>query len=97
METVCEDKVVFFSKADCDFCEKLESDLKALDISYTKVLVTDVVKPLLIAHTSCLSVPQLFIGKKFIGGYREFSVLCATNRLEAELHAIGHKPPQYDF
>jgi glutaredoxin len=99
MDRISPSTVVYFSHPNCPFCDKLESDLLSLEIKFEKVLLTDENRNELIALTNCKTVPQLFIGKKFIGGYREFCVLCSSNfdQLVQELVSIGHPAPKYDF
>ena len=97
MDCISQFPIVFFSKTDCHYCVKLEDDLISLGIKdYKKVMVTEQNRDDLIATTNCKTVPQLFIGGKYIGGYTEFSRLCATQQIDTLLEPFGIKPT-YDF
>lgn len=67
--------VVFFSKDQCRYCDLLEEDLSSLHIPFKKIKIEDKFKEELIEFTSLKTVPQLFIGGQFIGGYSEFTKL----------------------
>ena len=83
------DTVVFFSKSECPNCDKLQSDLVSIGIPFKKVTLESHLRDDLVEYTKCKTVPQLFIGGKFIGGYREFTTLCGTGKLEALLEPYG--------
>lgn len=79
-----EEPVVIFSKENCVYCVLLQKDLDSMQIPYKKVMIdnNNNIKEKLIEFTKCKTVPQLFIGGKFIGGYNDFSRICGTGRLE---------------
>lgn len=81
--------VVFFSKENCVYCDMLETDLISMEIPYKKVMLTNNIRSALVEYTKCLTVPQLFIGGVFHGGYKEFSTLSGTGRLESLLSKFG--------
>jgi glutaredoxin 3 len=77
--------VVFFSKPNCPYCIKLEADLASMQVAYLKVVLENRLRDALIELTSQKTVPQLFIGGVFVGGYDNFSTMCATGMLDALL------------
>lgn len=81
--------VVFFSKSDCPYCVTLQNDLVNMQIPYEKIMLTSNLRESLIELTGCKTVPQLFIGGKFVGGYKEFSTLCGTGKIEQLLSHYG--------
>jgi glutaredoxin 3 len=95
---VNEQAVVVFSKENCVYCVLLQKDLDSMQIPYKKVMIDNNtnIKEQLIEFTKCKTVPQLFIGGKFIGGYNDFTRLCGTGRLE-QLLAPFNIPVNIDF
>lgn len=85
LEHINSQVVVFFSKQDCSYCDKMEVDLKCMLIPYKKVYVDDTFKHDLLDHTKVKYLPQLFIGGNYIGGYSEFATMCANGKLETLL------------
>lgn len=84
--------VIFFSKDDCPYCDKLADYLTELRITpFKKVMLESDIREALIEMTSCKTVPQLFINGKFIGGYTDF-VKITPQRLEQLLAPIGITP-----
>ena len=90
-------KVFFFSKPNCIYCDKLQQQLEYLSIPYEKVLLEDstLIQDLVII-TGHRTFPQLFFGTEFIGGFSEFEKLCYTNKIEEKLMPLGIKP-ELDF
>ena len=89
----CDKPALFFTKANCHYCTKLQASLEVLEVPYEKVTVDDNNRDALIAITDCKPVPQLFIGKEktFIGGYAEFERLLLRDpqRLQAFVQPYG--------
>lgn len=88
------DPVVFFSKQECPYCDMLEADLEAMHIPFKKVNLDSNninIRDALLDITKCKTVPQLFIGGIFKGGYKEFTALCGTGKLESLLEPFGIK------
>lgn len=83
--------VVFFSKKECPYCVHLEKDLESLEIPFQKLMLDNEthLRDMLIEFTSCKTVPQLFIGGKFVGGYKEFTTLCGTGKINSYLAPLG--------
>jgi glutaredoxin 3 len=77
--------VVFYSKDNCPYCDYLQADLEKLKIPYKKVTITSTNRQALIEFTKCKTVPQLFIGGSFAGGYQQFVQLLTTGKLKTLL------------
>lgn len=90
-DIISEYPLIFFSKEECPFCDKLEADLLSIGLGayYKKVMLESDLREELIELTKCKTVPQLFIGGKFVGGYKEFSILCGTGGIEKLLKPLG--------
>lgn len=84
--------VLFFSNANCSYCDLLEEDMVSMNIPYKKVMLETYIRNDLVSLTKCKTVPQLFIGGKFIGGYKEFSTLCGTGKIISILEQYGITP-----
>lgn len=91
---ISKDSVVVFSKDECHYCDKLVADLTAMCIPFQKYNLNDLtdIKDELVIMTGCKTVPQLFIGGAFIGGYQDFAKLCSVGKLEKLLQPIGITP-----
>lgn len=81
--------VVFFSKDECPHCVALSNDLDSLQLPYRKVMLESDLRESLIELTGCKTIPQLFIGGRFVGGYKEFTTLCGTGRINQLLAPFG--------
>jgi len=91
LNIVNSDPVVFFSKHECPYCDMLEADLEAMHVPFKKVILDNNIRDALLDLTKCKTVPQLFIGGVFKGGYKEFTALCGTGKLESLLEPFGIK------
>lgn len=89
----CAKPALFFTKANCHYCNKLQTSLEILEIPFEKVTVDEHNREALIALTNCKTVPQLFLGrdKVYIGGYIEFESLLRSepNRLKGYVEPYG--------
>jgi monothiol glutaredoxin len=86
------DRVIFFSREECIYCDRMAQDLEHLEIPFEKITVPrdDVAaRDTLVSMTKLKSFPQLFIAKEFIGGYDSFTKLLMTNQLQVKLAKIG--------
>ena len=93
---VCEElssKVFFFSKDGCVLCDKLESQLRYMNIPHQKVKLSNAEEIAeLVSITSYKMFPQLFFGTHFVGGFSDFEKLCYTNQLAKKLEPLGINP-----
>ena len=86
------DSVVFFSKDECPHCVSLENDLSSMSIPYKKVMLESDLREKLVEYTNHKTVPQLFIGGSFIGGYSEFVRLANSGSINRLLKPLGIVP-----
>lgn len=67
--------IKIYSKPDCDWCDKAKQLLNDMQIPYKEYIYeTDYTKEELknlIGHDKKLTVPQIFINNKYVGGYQE--------------------------
>lgn len=79
-EIVLSNDIVLISKNNCIFCTKLKDLLKEIGVDMSNVLVLNIQDdPKAFADladevmdiTSCSTFPQLFVGRKFVGGYKD--------------------------
>jgi len=70
-------KVVIYSKSYCPFCDRAKNLFKSKGVNYEEISVDD--QPELYsslkAKTGMMTVPQIFIDDKLIGGFSELSAL----------------------
>ena len=76
--------VKMYSKQVCPYCDRAKALLKGKGISYEEIMVDG--KPEIYTklkeQTGHMTVPQIFIGDKFIGGFSELSALNASGELD---------------
>lgn len=67
--------IKIYSKPDCDWCDKAKQLLNDMQIPYKEYIYeVDYTKEELknlIGHDKKLTVPQIFINNKYVGGYQE--------------------------
>jgi glutaredoxin 3 len=73
----------------CGYCTMAKRLLRSREIPYEEFDVSQdhEVRAWLVKTTGQRTVPQIFIGEKSVGGYRELSALARSGQLEALLHA----------
>jgi glutaredoxin 3 len=66
-------KAILWSKYHCTFCEQAKSLLKMKGIDYEERKIGDgwTKEELLEAVPNARTVPQIFIGEEYVGGYDE--------------------------
>lgn len=86
------DKVYFFSRPGCIYCDKLSNELQICNIPYEIITIekenTESTTQL-VERTSHKTFPQLFIGQEFIGGYDAFIKLIISRKLVDKLEPLG--------
>lgn len=67
-------KIVYYSRPNCVYCDRLESFLKTKEISATKlVLDVDFTREELLAKVpKATTFPVVLVDDKFIGGFTQF-------------------------
>ena len=77
-------KVKIYTKSHCPYCEAAKRLLQAKGVSYEEIDVTDDFDKLagLAGKTGHQTVPMIFIGEKFVGGFDELEELEHSGKLE---------------
>lgn len=76
-------KVVIYTKEYCPYCQAAKQLLSDKEISFEEVDVTheEGVLEKLIEKTRHQTVPQVFIGERFVGGFQELKALDQSGEL----------------
>ena len=82
--------VVVYSKVPCAYCVQAKNLLEARGIAFKEIDLTGDYSAIaeLAGRTGMLTLPQIFVGDTFIGGYTETSAADKTGKL-AELLATA--------
>ena len=77
-------KIILYSKAHCPYCEGAKQLLQEKGVAFQEIDVTDDEKKLaeLVKRTNHQTIPQIFIGGKFIGGFQELQALDESGELD---------------
>ena len=84
-------KIVVYSSANCGYCRAAVQYLKS--VKNRTVEVIDLTgdweaRKALIARTSHRTVPQIFIGETFVGGFNELRALDSAGKLDLLLSQV---------
>lgn len=84
MEGVDMEKVVIYSKENCSYCVMAKKLLEHKGCKYLEIRVDYDEEQLkkMIEITSRRTVPQIFIGEKYIGGFDDLSALNEKGELD---------------
>lgn len=91
-------RVFFFSRDTCPYCDKLAHELTQMHVPFHKITIPiedAQAKTNLVSFTNCTTFPQLFVGSTFVGGYSAFIGLVMTNQLQelfAKVNIILNDP-----
>lgn len=70
-------EIKIYTKNYCPFCDRAKALFKGKNVSFSEIKVDD--QPELYTElkqkTGMMTVPQIFIGEKLIGGYTELAAL----------------------
>jgi glutaredoxin 3 len=81
-------KVVVYTTPYCPFCLRAKLLLKNKDVAFEEVDVSDdALREELVARTHWRTVPQIFVGEEFVGGYDELQALEDDGKLDPMLAA----------
>ena len=86
------DKVVVFSTQNCGYCRAAThflKEVKGVDAEVVDLTGDWLARKALIAETGHRTVPQIFIGETFIGGFDELRALDARGELDLLLSQVG--------
>lgn len=80
--------VVLYTTPACPYCNAAKELLHRKKVSFREIDVSDDAKlDALIRRTGWKTVPQIFIGDRMIGGYRELTTLESEGKLDRLLSA----------
>jgi glutaredoxin 3 len=81
-------KIVVYIKESCPYCTRALALLKNKELDFESISVVgkDQLYEELKSKTGHQTVPQIFIGETFIGGYKELSAFEATGELDRMLN-----------
>ena len=88
---VAPDKIVVYSSANCGYCRVAIHFLQTVkDVEVDVVDLTGdwTARKELIARTGHRTVPQIFIGETFVGGYDELRAMDADGKLDLLLSQV---------
>ena len=90
---VSPDKIVVYSTQNCGYCRAATHFLR--NVKEVEVDVIDLsgdweARKALIAETGHRTVPQIFIGETFIGGFDELRALDRGGKLDLLLSQVGN-------
>ncbi|MCB0391417.1 MAG: glutaredoxin 3 [Bdellovibrionales bacterium] len=82
-------KVIMYVKDYCPFCTRAKALLENKQVEFETINLEGKEEEYtqLKAKTGMQTVPQIFIGDHFVGGYRELAAFEATGELDRLLHS----------
>lgn len=80
-------KVTIYSKTYCPYCDRAKSLLKGKNIPYDEIMLDDKDDEFakLKQKTGLMTVPQIFINDKLVGGYTDLAALEREGNLDKML------------
>lgn len=79
-------KVTVYTTPYCPYCSRAKLLLKSKSVDFEEIDVSDDdLRQKLVERTCWQTVPQIFIGEEFVGGYDELQALEDDGRLDAML------------
>ncbi len=81
--------VKIYTADHCPYCMRAKQLLKSKNISFQEIDVTndDVMREKIQEQTGWMTVPMIFIGAEFIGGYDDLAALDREGGLESKVNA----------
>lgn len=75
--------VTIYTKNYCPYCAKAKTLLNSLNIPFQEIDVTDTPKKIeeISEKSGFLTVPQIFVGEKCLGGYSDIAKLNTEGKL----------------
>lgn len=81
-------KVTLYTTPYCPYCMRAKILLKSKDAAFEEIDVSDDdAREELVERTQWQTVPQIFIGEEFVGGYDQLQALDDDGKLDAMLAA----------
>ncbi|CAD7697783.1 unnamed protein product [Ostreobium quekettii] len=89
-----ENKVIVYSRSWCPYCEEVTKLLAELDVNFTLVELDHIVEgddiqDALYDITNSTTVPQVFVGGKFVGGCDDTVSLYKSGELKSIFSGAG--------
>jgi len=83
--------ITLYSRTPCGYCSLAKRMLKERGLAFHEVDLTTQsnIERELVTRTGQRTVPQIFIGDRFIGGYTELAALIRDGRLSSMLAACS--------
>ena len=81
-------KVTIYSGSPCPYCEAAKALLKSKNISFEELNIwqdPSKAKEMLQRTNGARTIPQIFIGDKYVGGYNELKALEVAGKLNSLL------------
>ncbi len=77
-------KVMIYSKTYCPYCDRAKALFKSKGVSYDEVMLDDQEEEFakLRQKTGLMTVPQIFINDKLIGGFSDLATLDREGKLD---------------
>lgn len=77
-------KIILYSKDVCPYCVRAKALLEKKNVSFTEIKITDeIIRDEMIKKSGGrLTVPQIFIDEKHIGGYDDLRALDVAGKLD---------------
>jgi glutaredoxin 3 len=81
------DQIVMYSSAWCGYCYRARSLLQSKNVEFQELVVDGnaALRQEMIARTGRLTVPQIFVGERHLGGCDELVSLDRAGKLDALL------------
>ena len=81
--SVTQAKIIIYTKKYCSYCSAAKELFKSKGVSFEEIDVTGDQKKLdeVIKKTQHQTIPQIFVGEKFVGGFRELEALDESGEL----------------
>jgi glutaredoxin 3 len=82
-------EITVYSTTWCTYCDRAKSLLKARGLEYTNVNLDDdpAFRGKLLELTGRMTVPQIFVGERLVGGFTELRELDRSGKLTALVEA----------
>lgn len=77
-------KVTVYSKANCPFCVRAKRLLEKKGVAFEEISVEgkDELRTWLVEKTGQMTVPQIFVGERSLGGFSDIAALDQQGRLD---------------
>ncbi len=83
--------ITLYTKENCPFCLRAKALLRRKGVAFEEIAVEgkEELRTWLMEATGQLTVPQLFVGERSLGGFTDVAALDADGKLDAILRGEG--------